>query len=60
MQAFSFNFFSELYKNLSSPALTGEDGCQFFAWDFSEFVNLGEVFDMSKDRAELKGNYTPW
>ena len=60
MEEFSFNFFSNLYKNLSSPVLTGEEGCQFFAWDFSEFRNLGEVFAMDADRAEMKGNYTPW
>ena len=60
MEQFSFNFFSDLYKNLSSPVLTGEEGCQFFAWDFSEFRNLGEVFEMDEDRAGLKGNYTPW
>ena len=60
MEEFSFNFFSTLYKNLSSPVLTGEEGCQFFAWDFSEFRNLGEVFAMDAARAEMKGNYTPW
>ena len=60
MQEFSFDFFSELYKNLSSPALTGDDDCQFFSWDFSEFRNLGQVFEMDPDRSQMRGNYTPW
>ena len=36
--------------------LNGEKVC----WDFAEFRNFGEVFAMDVDRAEMKGNYTPW
>lgn len=53
--------FLQLYQSLESPVLTGKaKGCQFFSWDFSEFSNLGEVFSMEHDRANMLGDYSPW
>ena len=43
-QTWTFSFFSTLYHGLSSPVLTGDGpGCQFFAWNFSEFSSMAEV-----------------
>ena len=44
MEAFTFEFFRELYEDLDSPVLDNEDAdCQFFAWDFEEFANMQQV-----------------
>lgn len=60
-QVWSFEFFSDLYRRLDSPVLTGNGkGCQFFSWDFSEFSNLGQVFAMAPDRASMAKDYSPW
>ena len=57
-QTWSFLFFSSLYHGLSSPVLTGEGpGCQFFAWNFSEFSSMEEV-SSSKKHAWLN-EFTP-
>ena len=43
MEAFTFEFFRKLYRDLDSPVLDNEDeDCQFFAWDFEEFSNMQE------------------
>ena len=53
-QTFSFAFFSDLYKRLDSPVLyNNQEDCQFFSWDFKEFGNMNEVFDMDKGRLKI-------
>ena len=57
IETFSFEFLKDLYKT-DSPALkNAHDICQFFPYKTS-FNNLGEVFNMSIDRAH--GNGQPW
>lgn len=61
MDTFDFDFFRDLYEDLQSPVLDNlDDDCQFFAWDFDEFSNMQEVFDMDENRIRMKGNYEPW
>ena len=60
-ETFNFDFFRELYFSLDSPVLDNLDkDCQFFAWDFHEFEDMDQVFNMDYNRASLVGNYTPW
>lgn len=56
---FSFDFFKSIYSQ-DSPALENSDvNCQFFPYK-TDFSNLGEVFNMSEDRAHLKDLSKPW
>jgi histone arginine demethylase JMJD6 len=45
-----------------SPVLDNiESDCQFFAWDFEEFSNVQQVFDMPRSRYAMEDpDYTPW
>ncbi|KAJ8687199.1 hypothetical protein QAD02_022993 [Eretmocerus hayati] len=52
MQAFSFAFFKELYKDQ-------EFDCQFFPYK-TGFQSLRDVFDMSMSRALLESGTEPW
>ncbi len=57
--SFSFGFFKNIYSD-DSPALQNiEQNCQFFPYKTS-FHSLGEVFNMSVDRAEMKDGSEPW
>ena len=59
LKTFSFEFFKDIYKE-DSPALANiESNCQFFPYKTS-FQNLGEVFNMSEDRAHMKDGSEPW
>ncbi|KAJ8303305.1 hypothetical protein KUTeg_019701 [Tegillarca granosa] len=56
---FSFEFFKSLYSK-GSPALENTlSECQFFPYK-TNFNNLGEVFQMSDDRAKMKDGSEPW
>jgi hypothetical protein len=56
---FSFKYFKELYPE-DSPALKNlKENCQFFPYK-TNFQNLGEVFAMSEERANLKDGQKPW
>ena len=58
-KTFSFNFFKSIYTE-DSPALENMDSnCQFFPYK-TDFKNLGEVFNMSKERSEMKDGAKPW
>ena len=57
----SFDFFRETYDELNSKVLKNKDKeCQFFSWDFKEFENMDEVFDMPRKRADMEAGYRPW
>ncbi len=44
VNAFTFEFFRDIYEDLDSPVLYNEDSdCQFFAWEFAEFSHLQQV-----------------
>lgn len=55
---FTFNFLKEIYETTDM-----NDGktrnCQFFPYK-TEFLHLGEVFNMTKERAELLVGEKPW
>ncbi|KAL5022012.1 hypothetical protein ScPMuIL_001167 [Solemya velum] len=56
---FSFEFFRNIYGE-DSPVLENvESNCQFFPYKTS-FKNLGEVFNMTEERAHMKGGSEPW
>ena len=58
-RVFSFDFFKGIYSE-DSPALNGiAENCQFFPYQ-TEFEKLGEVFNMSEDRAAMKADSKPW
>ncbi|KAK3090225.1 hypothetical protein FSP39_010199 [Pinctada imbricata] len=59
MGNFSFHFFQDLYKNTKGALDKVEDECQFFPYK-TEFDSLGEVFNMSDDRATFKEGEKPW
>ena len=54
---FSFNYFRGLYKKGSPVLDQSQKECQFFPYRTS-FVNLDEVFKMSKSRRDMRGD--PW
>ena len=54
MDSFSFEFFKDLYFDLE------EENCQFFAWNFQEFRDLIDVFEMPEFRWQMKKNFEPW
>lgn len=57
---FSFDFFKSIYAE-DSPVFihSAEQNCQFFPYK-TKFRNLAEVFNMSKERAELRDGSEPW
>lgn len=56
---FSFEFFRNIYGD-DSPVLDNtESNCQFFPYKTS-FKNLGEVFNMTEERAHMKDGSEPW
>lgn len=56
---FNFSFLKSIYSE-DSPALANiERQCSFFPYKTS-FQSLGEVFNMSEDRANLKDGTEPW
>ena len=58
-KTFSFDFFKGIYSE-DSPALYNmEMNCQFFPYKTS-FMSLGEVFNMSDERAQMKEGAEPW
>ncbi|KAK2150211.1 hypothetical protein LSH36_418g02081 [Paralvinella palmiformis] len=56
---FSFEFFKSIYPKDSPALMNIEQTCQFFPYKTS-FQTLGEVFNMSSDRAQMKGGSQPW
>ena len=59
-EVFNFDFFKSIYAD-DSPVFvhSAEQNCQFFPYK-TKFRNLAEVFNMSKERAELKDGSEPW
>ena len=58
-KVFSFNYFKSLYGD-GSPALESvASNCQFFPYK-TNFSRLGEVFQMSEERAQMKDGAEPW
>lgn len=56
---FSFEFFKSIYGE-DSPALHNiEANCQFFPYK-TDFGSLGEVFNMTEERAHMKDGSEPW
>lgn len=56
---FSYDFFKSIYPQ-NSPALENvEMNCQFFPYR-TDFKNLGEVLNMSEERAQMKDGSLPW
>ncbi|XP_013387081.1 uncharacterized protein LOC106156398 [Lingula anatina] len=56
---FSFSFFKNVYAPGSPVLESATRDCQFFPYQTS-FTNLGEVFEMEDQRAQLKDNAEPW
>ena len=59
MSTFSFQFFKDLYQNTDGALKAIEDECQFFPYK-TDFESLGDVFNMSDDRASFKEGEKPW
>uniref|UniRef100_T1IZN8 C2H2-type domain-containing protein n=1 Tax=Strigamia maritima TaxID=126957 RepID=T1IZN8_STRMM len=57
LTSFSFDFFKHLYHQIPSGFDSVEEECQFFPFK-TNFLSLTDVFEMDKNRAELKGE--PW
>ena len=58
-KSFNFKFFKELYTPDSPVLQNVELKCQFFPYKTS-FESLGEVFNMSEERANLTDGTEPW
>ena len=56
-QHFSFDYFKSIYGPESPVLLSEDQKCQFFPYK-TNFKSLQEVFNMSKEDANMKGN--PW
>ncbi|XP_066289252.1 bifunctional arginine demethylase and lysyl-hydroxylase JMJD6-like [Branchiostoma lanceolatum] len=56
---FSFGYFKSVYKPDSPALLNEENKCQFFPYK-TNFASLGEVFNMSEERANLEDGSEPW
>ncbi|CAL4086453.1 unnamed protein product, partial [Meganyctiphanes norvegica] len=56
-EIFSFDYFRNIYGEDSPVLANWERDCQFFPYQ-TEFRNLGQVFNMSEDRASMKAE--PW
>ena len=59
IDTFSFDFFKSIYPKDSPALMNIEQNCQFFPYKTS-FQTLGEVFNMSSDRAQMKDGSQPW
>lgn len=59
MDKFSFDYFKSIYMEDSPALLNLEQNCQFFPYK-TDFYSLGEVFNMSADRAAMKDGSEPW
>ena len=58
-EIFSFDFFRELYSEGSQALENHERNCQFFPYKTS-FNDLGEVMQMSPERAKMEDGSEPW
>ncbi|XP_014674984.1 PREDICTED: uncharacterized protein LOC106815073 [Priapulus caudatus] len=59
MGLFTFDFFKNVYAE-DSPVLENfEKNCQFFPYK-TEFKNLRQVFQMSKERSQMTDGSKPW
>ena len=58
-ETFSFMFFKSIYASDSPVLQNVEQNCQFFPYK-TAFESLGEVFNMSSDRADMKDGSKPW
>jgi hypothetical protein len=59
IKTFTFEFFKNIYAHDSPVLLNVEENCQFFPYK-TTFESLGEVFNMSSDRAHMKDGSKPW
>lgn len=57
LNTFNFEFLKALYDSNDGAYQTNEDECQFFPYK-TNFTSLKAAFNMSKDRAHMKGE--PW
>lgn len=56
---FSYNFMKEVFSPGSEALDKVERDCQFFPYK-TDFSSLGKVFEMSEERAFMKGEAMPW
>ncbi|KAL4234600.1 hypothetical protein ACF0H5_006241 [Mactra antiquata] len=56
---FCFDFFKEIYHEGSQALLNHERKCQFFPYKTS-FQTLGDVLNMSPERAKMEDGSEPW
>ncbi|XP_062620012.1 uncharacterized protein LOC134281590 [Saccostrea cucullata] len=59
MTNFSFDFFKNVYTKTKGALTTIDEECQFFPYK-TEFETLGEVFNMSAERANFTAGEKPW
>jgi hypothetical protein len=59
VQSFNFQFFKSIYSEDSPSLINVERNCQFFPYK-TNFESLGQVFNMSEERANLKDGTEPW
>ncbi|KAK3755907.1 hypothetical protein QZH41_019433 [Actinostola sp. cb2023] len=57
VEVFNFTFLKDLYDSSDGSYQVNEDECQFFPYK-TNFTSLKEAFNMSKERADMKGE--PW
>lgn len=59
MDTFSYDFFKELYVNISDAFEVTEEECQFFPYK-TDFESLEDAFNMTNDRAHFKEGEDTW
>jgi hypothetical protein len=59
MDSFGFQFFKQLYTDTEGSLAAVDEECQFFPYK-TEFDSLGDVFNMTQERSELKQGEAPW
>lgn len=59
MDKFSYDFFKELYVNISDAFEVTEEECQFFPYK-TDFESLEDAFNMTDDRAHFKEGEDTW
>ena len=59
MSTFSYQYFKQLYLGTYNALKTVEEDCLFFPYK-TEFDRLGDVFNMSDERANFQEGEEPW
>lgn len=59
LTVFSYSFLKDIFSPGSIALEKVEKNCQFFPYR-TEFSSLRKVFEMSEERASMKGNAMPW